>query len=92
MSLTLTRGNGDPITGFITVPHQIAGVVPPVISMAAHAARFTFLPFLNTPHTFFSTPVFTPILIFVLPTVLFSSSVGFHSCRALLPLGWRLPA
>jgi hypothetical protein len=58
MSLTPIRGNGDTITGFIVVPHQIAGVVPPVVSTAAHTAQFAFLPFFENPCTFFFTPVF----------------------------------
>ena len=74
MSLAPICGNADMITAFIIVPHQIAGIVPPAISMAAHAAQFAILPFFKNTPMFFFTLVFAPVLSFVLPTVTSSST------------------
>ena len=61
-------------TAFINVPHQIAGVAPPVVSMASHTAQFAFLALIEEPgasssHLCLPHPQFRPLnKYFFLPT------------------------
>ena len=59
------------MAAFIIVPHQIARIVPSVVSMAVHAAQFTFLAFSENPHTASSRLCSLPFSIFALPIIIF---------------------